>query len=72
MADFVIKVIDIDDNCPVFNPKEYNVTIPENLPDRTYILQVFATDLDTVGRRLKYTIRSGNIQTTFRLNASDG
>lgn len=56
-----INVIDIDDNCPEFNPKEYNVTIRENLPSNHIIVRVTATDKDSGDNKgLDYGIRSGN------------
>jgi hypothetical protein len=53
--------LDTDDNCPVFNPKEYNVTIEENKPLNETIVTVHATDIDTVGEQtLEYGIRRGD------------
>ncbi len=73
MADLIINVLDIDDNCPVFNPKEYNVTIRENLPYGAEIVQVYAKDVDTVGDKLDYGIRSINIAlNTFSIDAISG
>jgi hypothetical protein len=73
MADLIINVLDIDDNCPVFNPKEYNVTIQENLLYGTKIVQVYATDVDTVGDKLDYGIRSTNIgPNTFSIDSISG
>ena len=72
-AKFILNVVDIDDNCPVFNPKEYNVTIEENLPFLTNIVQVNATDVDTVGQNLEYGIRSVNIAPeTFNIDPKKG
>ena len=66
-ADLIINVIDIDDNCPEFNPKEYNITVEENIPFGTEILNVTARDVDTVGGKLEYGIRSGNSYQTFSI-----
>ena len=71
-ADLIINVLDIDDNCPVFDPKEYNVTIEENVPFLSDIVQVTATDIDTVGENLVYGIRRGNFESTFRMEAYTG
>jgi hypothetical protein len=68
----IINVLDIDDNCPVFDPKEYNVTIQENVPYETPIVQVNAKDVDTVGAKLEYGIRSGNTATTFKIHRYKG
>ncbi|XP_028398312.1 protocadherin Fat 4-like [Dendronephthya gigantea] len=69
----VINIVDIDDNCPVFNPKEYNVTIDENRPLNLTIVTVHATDVDTVGEtKLEYRIRKGNLESTFTLGRFSG
>jgi hypothetical protein len=69
----IINVLDIDDNCPKFDPKEYNVTIEENLPFLTDIVEVFAKDVDTVGDQLDYGIRSVNIAPeTFTIDRKKG
>ena len=68
-----INVIDTDDNCPVFNPKEYNVTVQENVPLDYLIVTVNATDVDTVGEQsLEYGIREGNVENTFRVERYTG
>ena len=63
-----INVIDIDDNCPVFDSNEYNVTIQENTPLNYTIVTVKAKDVDTVGQvTLDYGIVTGNLDTSFRI-----
>ncbi|XP_051810294.1 protocadherin alpha-3-like [Acanthochromis polyacanthus] len=42
----VIKVLDINDNAPVFSKDDYSVTLSENAPVGTTVIQVNATDLD--------------------------
>jgi hypothetical protein len=65
--------LDTDDNCPVFNPKEYNVTIEENRPLDEVIVRVNATDVDTVGKDvLEYGIRDGNLENIFRIGRYTG
>jgi hypothetical protein len=72
-ASLHINVVDTDDNCPVFNPKEYNVTIQENRPLDLTIVTVHATDVDTVGvQSLEYGIREGNVDNTFRIERYTG
>ena len=56
----------------MFNPKEYNVTIQENVPYETPIVQVNATDVDTVGAKLEYGIRSGNKDRAFNIHRYKG
>ncbi|XP_047411326.1 protocadherin gamma-A2 isoform X23 [Sciurus carolinensis] len=41
-----IKVLDANDNAPVFTQPEYRVSVPENMPVGTRILTVTATDSD--------------------------
>ncbi|XP_032129146.1 protocadherin gamma-A2, partial [Sapajus apella] len=41
-----VKVLDVNDNAPVFTQPEYRVSIPENTPVDTRILTVTATDVD--------------------------
>lgn len=66
LADVTINVIDVDDNCPKFEPAEYNLTISENLPFNQSIVQVTATDLDLMdSKMMQYAIRSGNTQGAF-------
>ena len=68
-----ISVLDTDDNCPEFNPKEYNVTIKENLPLDQVIVQVKATDVDTVGEEtLQYGIRKGDTGGFFYMAPTSG
>ncbi|KAM5169007.1 protocadherin gamma-A2-like [Callospermophilus lateralis] len=41
-----VKVLDANDNAPVFTQPEYHVSVPENMPVGTRILTVTATDSD--------------------------
>lgn len=54
-ANVVIRVVNINDNAPVFKPKSYSVSIPENQPLDKTILAVTATDADPFGG-LSYSI----------------
>ena len=42
----VVRVVDANDNSPVFERQHYDVTIPENIPQMTTIAQLRATDAD--------------------------
>jgi len=42
----VIHIVDANDNSPVFERQDYDVTIPENIPQMTTIVRVRATDAD--------------------------
>lgn len=60
-ADVTITVIDVDDNCPKFEPAVYNKTISENLPFNQSIVQVTATDVDMKdNEKMMYAIWTGN------------
>ncbi|XP_053304631.1 cadherin-5 [Spea bombifrons] len=45
-SDFIIKVIDINDNAPVFTEKIYNASVPEMSPTGTLVSTVTALDAD--------------------------
>ncbi|KAJ8942766.1 hypothetical protein NQ318_002926 [Aromia moschata] len=42
----VVKVVNLNDNDPVFSQREYNASVDENSPNETFIVAVKATDLD--------------------------
>ncbi|XP_053314421.1 protocadherin-23 [Spea bombifrons] len=46
-AELTIKVIDVNDNPPVFTQESYKVTVPELTAPGTYLISVSATDRDT-------------------------
>lgn len=45
-ASVVITVQDVNDNDPVFSPKQYEVTVSEDNPPGTPVASVTATDAD--------------------------
>ncbi|KAJ7336041.1 hypothetical protein OS493_013416 [Desmophyllum pertusum] len=68
-ADVTITVIDVDDNCPKFEPTVYNMTISENLPFNQSIVQVTATDVDVKdAEKMKYAIWTGNQAGAFTID----
>ncbi|XP_040419437.1 protocadherin-15 isoform X4 [Cygnus olor] len=66
-----IKVLDIDDNSPVFNNASYTVCVPENLPPGTVFLQIEAKDVD-LGSNVTYRIRTQEALQYFALNKYTG
>uniref|UniRef100_F6WJ16 Protocadherin-15 n=1 Tax=Ornithorhynchus anatinus TaxID=9258 RepID=F6WJ16_ORNAN len=66
-----IKVLDIDDNSPVFTNSSYTVTVPENLPAGTIFLQIEAKDVD-LGANVSYRIRSSEVKHYFALHPFSG
>ncbi|KAM9325027.1 protocadherin-15 [Gastrophryne carolinensis] len=66
-----IKVMDIDDNSPVFTNASYSVSVPENMMPGTVFLQVMAKDAD-LGANVTYRIRSQEVLQLFTINSSTG
>ncbi|XP_060225350.1 protocadherin-15 isoform X1 [Meriones unguiculatus] len=66
-----IKVLDIDDNSPVFTNSTYTVVVEENLPAGTTFLQVEAKDVD-LGANVSYRIRSPEVKHLFALHPFTG
>ncbi|XP_038592050.1 protocadherin-15-like isoform X1 [Micropterus salmoides] len=52
-----VTVLDVDDNSPIFTQQTYNVSLPENSPKDTVILQLKAIDAD-LGSNITYRIRT--------------
>lgn len=68
-----ITVLDINDNPPVFERRDYLVTVPEDTSPGTQVLTVFATSKDIgTNAEITYLIRSGNEQGKFRINPRTG
>ncbi|KAL1261555.1 hypothetical protein QQF64_006820 [Cirrhinus molitorella] len=44
--DIIVEVLDVNDNMPVFTQEVYSVTLQENVPVGTIVIQVNATDMD--------------------------
>ncbi|XP_020495326.2 protocadherin-23 [Labrus bergylta] len=70
-----IKVLDENDNPPVFNQTEYHASLPENAPVMSAVCQVQATDLD-LGENSKITYeinrRQSDPNEVFSINATSG
>ncbi|XP_012872525.1 PREDICTED: protocadherin-15 isoform X2 [Dipodomys ordii] len=66
-----IKVLDIDDNSPVFTNTTYTVVVEENLPAGTKFLQIEAKDVD-LGANVSYRIRSPEVKHMFALHPFTG
>ncbi|XP_003409311.2 protocadherin-15 isoform X4 [Loxodonta africana] len=66
-----IKVLDIDDNSPVFTNSTYTVVVEENLPAGTTFLKIEAKDVD-LGANVSYRIRSPEVKHFFALHPFTG
>ncbi|XP_060630187.2 protocadherin gamma-A6-like isoform X5 [Anolis sagrei] len=70
-----VKVLDANDNAPVFSQPIYEVTIKENIPKGSTITAVSATDLDDgVNGEVKYSLRkiTKSDLPLFLLNSTTG
>ncbi|NXC25982.1 PCD15 protein, partial [Campylorhamphus procurvoides] len=66
-----IKVLDIDDNSPVFTNASYDVSVPEDLPPGTVFLKIEAKDVD-LGADVNYRIRTEEARHYFALDRHTG
>ncbi|XP_012861131.1 protocadherin gamma-A4-like [Echinops telfairi] len=70
-----VKVMDTNDNAPVFTQPEYHVSVRENIPVGTRLLTVKATDPDEgANGEVTYSFRKmrGKISQLFQLNSLTG
>ncbi|XP_062983238.1 protocadherin Fat 3 isoform X3 [Elgaria multicarinata webbii] len=73
LATVTITVLDINDNPPVFERRDYLVTVPEDTTPSAEIIAVFATSKDIgTNAEITYIIRSGNEKGKFRINSKTG
>ncbi|XP_041845614.1 protocadherin alpha-3-like isoform X24 [Melanotaenia boesemani] len=72
----IVKVLDVNDNAPVFSTGIYSVTVNENAPLGTTIIRVNATDLDDgPNGEVIYSFSNSmnkNILNTFGINSATG
>ncbi|EDQ93078.1 uncharacterized protein MONBRDRAFT_22472 [Monosiga brevicollis MX1] len=71
-AAVTVVILDVNDNAPVFDQVQYQVTVPESTATGTQLARVQATDADRalVNRQLKYTLL--NATDIVRVAASTG
>lgn len=66
---FVIRVLDFNDNEPVFNQPSYEKTLPEDYLTNQVFLTVEATDIDeNENSKIMYTITGGNTESKFEID----
>lgn len=65
-ASILLRVQDVNDNDPVFEPRVYEATVSEADPPGTPVVSVTATDKDE-NSRLLYQITNGNIRDRFSI-----
>ncbi|XP_063532868.1 cadherin-related tumor suppressor [Cydia strobilella] len=68
-----VKILDENDNSPVFDPKQYSASVPENASIGASVLQVSATDIDEdANGRVRYSIASGDENRDFSISEDTG
>jgi hypothetical protein len=68
-----ILITDINDNRPIFNSSQEDISVLENSPVGKVLLKVAATDADIgVNAELRYNITGGNEASKFKLDAVSG
>ena len=61
----------ISDTCPTLQPKEYNMTLTENAPYRTFVTQVLGS-YKTKNDTIQYAIQDGNTNGAFIIDSLSG
>ena len=60
LCKFIIRVLDRNDNNPIFTKDVYKASLSENVPEGTHVLSVAATDADSgPNAKISYSIRNG-------------
>lgn len=68
-----VRILDENDNSPVFDPKQYSASIAENASIGASVLQVSATDVDDgLNGRVRYSISSGDTNRDFNIAEDTG
>jgi protocadherin Fat 4 len=69
----MVRVLDENDNSPLFDPKLYSASVSENATIGLSVLEVSATDLDDgLNGRVRYTIVGGDINLDFSIGEDSG
>ena len=72
-ATLLVIVLDVDDEAPVFNLSQFEVTIMENHPANQVFVQLTATDPDVGGDALiRYSLVQGRHSDNFTINETTG
>lgn len=72
-TDVTIRVEDVNDHKPVFNPMEYRASVPEDAYPAFFVTKVNASDGDIgFNARLEFTIVSGNEPYAFYIKPATG
>jgi protocadherin Fat 4 len=68
-----VNILDENDNSPIFDPRQYTSSVPENVTIGYTVIQLFATDKD-VGPNagIRYTITNGDENLDFSIADDTG
>ncbi|XP_066522855.1 protocadherin Fat 3a isoform X2 [Hoplias malabaricus] len=73
LANLTVTVLDINDNPPVFERRDYLATLPEDVAVATEVIRVYAASKDIgTNADIYYSIRSGNQQGHFSIDVHTG
>ena len=71
--DALVRVLDENDNSPLFEPKVYSASVSENATIGLSVLQVSASDVDEgLNGRVRYTIVGGDVNFDFHIGEDSG
>lgn len=72
-ATLTVRVLDENDNSPVFDPRQYSASVAENASVGASVLQVSATDVDEgADGRVRYAIVAGDDNRDFGIGEDSG
>ncbi|KAJ8347820.1 hypothetical protein SKAU_G00264090 [Synaphobranchus kaupii] len=73
LVNLAITVLDVNDNPPVFQKREYSATVPEDAAVGSEVLRVYATSEDIgVNAEIYYSVCSGNEFGNFQIDVMTG
>ncbi|KAH8260379.1 hypothetical protein KR026_010588 [Drosophila bipectinata] len=69
----LVRILDENDNTPVFDPKQYSASVAENASIGAMVLQVSATDIDEgANGRIRFSIVMGDPNHDFTIGEDTG
>lgn len=72
-SQLLVRILDENDNSPVFDPKQYSASVAENASIGAMVLQVSATDVDEgANGRIRYSIVMGDQNHDFSISEDTG
>ncbi|XP_019389882.1 PREDICTED: protocadherin-23 [Crocodylus porosus] len=73
LCGITVLIQDVNDNAPKFEQRYYKTSVWEGQIYSTYIMQIFATDLDSgLNGEIEYSVLSGNENKLFLIDSAQG